>query len=147
MNGDALEKLRSRLEFLLSPTATEVPKMSAALGIAPTIVRRWQAKSNDLRLSSVLKIVDYFGCSIEYLCGRTDTLIDYAPKPCPPFAEHLNGLLAERGITKYRLFLETPVNSSQFHYWTKGSEPRLSSLFALSEYLDISLDVLVGRDR
>lgn len=98
-------------------------------------------------MSHLIAIADYFNCSLDYLVGRSDTYLDYVPKECPPFYEYLRELLAKRKVTKYRVNTDTRIKSSHFVDWKKGADPQLYSLVELADYLDISIDVLVGRDR
>lgn len=98
-------------------------------------------------MESIIKLVDYFNCSIEYLCGNTLTVLEFEPKPCPPFGDWMQMVLKHCGKTSYQLFKETSIKSSQYYYWRKGAMPLLTSLDVIASYLDITLDYLVGRDR
>ena len=98
-------------------------------------------------LSQLVKLADYFDCSLDFLTGRTDTVLDYSPKPCPPFYARFREVMAERGITRYRMSKETKIKDSYFTEWSKGTDPHLFSLIEVADYLNVSVDYLVGREQ
>lgn len=61
------------------------------------------------------------------------------------FAERLNGLIREYGITKYKLANDIKVNKQTVAFWCDGvNEPKISYLKALAVYFGVSCDYLVG---
>ena len=56
-------------------------------------------------------------------------------------------LLQEKGITPYRVHKETGVAQSTLSDWkTKGCTPSVESLIKIAEYLDVSVDTLLGQE-
>ena len=100
-----------------------------------------------MRLSQFIAIADFFNCSLDFLAGRSETVIDFIPKKCPPFYEHFRNILKEKGISRYKIHTDTKIKSSHFVDWKNGTEPQIHSLIELADYLDISLDYLLGRDK
>lgn len=92
-------------------------------------------------------IADYFNCSLDFLVGRSNTFIDFIPKECPPFYEHFKKIISEKGVTRNKINTDTKIKSSHLVDWKNGAEPQIGSLIELAEYLDISIDFLLGRDR
>ena len=144
---DILSKFAERLIDLIKENDLNAERLAKFLGIAPTVVRRWCLSNKDAYISSLVKLADYFDCSLDYLTGRSDIYIDYIPKECPPFMEWLPLVLKEKGKTTYQVFTQTRIKSSYFTSWRQGGKPLLSSLGVLADFLDVSLDYLVGRDR
>lgn len=144
---DILTSFRETFNELLLERDITVKRLSEDIGKSPIVVLRWKNQNKDLKLKSLITLADYFNCSLEFLCGKTDVALDYVPKPCPAFAEWLPTVLVSCNKTSYQLFKHTGIKASQFHYWKTGTEPLLSSLEILSEYLTVTLDYLVGRDR
>ncbi len=58
-------------DIMLEKSITMVD-LGEALGIDPSVVRRWCNKGKDVRLKTLIKLADYFQCSLEYLCGKTE---------------------------------------------------------------------------
>lgn len=144
---DVLKGFSERLIELMQENGLNAEKLSKKLGVAPTIIRRWCLPQKDIYYSNLLQVANYFNCSLDFLCGRSDVVLDYIPKECPPFMEWLPTVIKERGKSTYKIFKDTRIKSSYFAKWRKGREPLLSSLGILADYLDCSLDRLVGRDR
>ncbi len=144
---DVLKGFSERLIELMQENGLNAEKLSKKLGVAPTIIRRWCLPQKDIYYSNLLQVANYFNCSLDFLCGRSDIVLDFVPQECPPFMEWLPTVIKERGKSTYKIFKDTRIKSSYFAKWRKGREPLLSSLGILADYLDCSLDRLVGRDR
>ena len=61
------------------------------------------------------------------------------------FAKRLNKLIREHRITRYRLAKDIGVNKQTVAFWADGvNEPRISFLYLLAKYFDVSADYLIG---
>lgn len=144
---DTKIKIGERLTELMNEKELSNKELANALGVAIGTVCYWKRGRNIMRLSQFIAIADYFNCSLDFLAGRSETVLDFIPKKCPPFYEHLRNLLKNEKVTKYRIIADTKIKSSHFVDWKNGADPQIHSLIELADYLDISLDYLVGRDR
>jgi transcriptional regulator with XRE-family HTH domain len=64
------------------------------------------------------------------------------------FAEHLLQLRKERGLKQPELVEQLGISLRAYQYYERGErEPALSTLIALADFYDISLDELVCRKR
>ena len=117
------------------------------VGVSGVTIGRWKNGNGQLKLGNALKLANFFGCSLEFLMGRSDTPIDFVPQPCPPFYKHLRELLYTQGISRNKLNRDTPIKSSHFVDWKNGRDPQLISLIQLADYLGVTLDRLVGREK
>ena len=64
------------------------------------------------------------------------------------FAEHLLQLRKERGLKQPELVEQLGISLRAYQYYERGErEPALSTLIALADFYDISLDDLVCRER
>lgn len=120
--------------------------LGAAIGVSGQTVRAWCDGSQLIFLSNLLKLADYFNCSLDFLVGRTETVLDYSPRQCPPFYKRLREVMKEKGKTRYRMDKESKVKDSYFTNWSKGTDPHILSLIEVADYLDVTIDYLVGRD-
>ena len=139
-------KTGARISELLVERNISNKTFAQAIGVNVSTVGRWKRNAKYMRLSQILKIADYFNCSLDFLVGRSEKDIDFQPKKCPPFYEHFRSLLEEKGISRNKINQETRIKSSHFVDWKNGADPHIFSLIELADYLDITLDVLVGRD-
>ncbi len=140
-------KIGERLTELMTERGISNKELAKVLGVSLGTVGYWKKGKNNMRLPQFIAIADYFNCSLDFLAGRSETVIDFIPKERPPFYTRLKHILADKKITKYRINTETKIKSSHFADWKNGTEPQIHSLIELADYLDVSLDYLLGRDR
>lgn len=100
-----------------------------------------------MRLSQIVKIANYLDCSLDFLTGRSDEVLDFQPQECPPFYPYLRMLLKLKGVSRNQINTNTRIKSSHFVDWKNGADPHILSLIELADYLDITLDILVGREK
>lgn len=136
---------KTTLKELLTDNGFNATSFSRAIGVNMFVVRKWLNEVKDVKLKSLIKIADFFGCSLEYLCGKSDVLLTYEPQPLPPFDERIKTVLHSCGKTSYRLLTDTAIAPSQYHGWLHGTMPMLTTLETIAEYLNGTLDYLVGR--
>lgn len=57
-------------------------------------------------------------------------------------------LLAERGITAYKVAKETGISTGSLSDWKKGrSSPKADKLQKIADYFGVSVDYLLGNDQ
>ena len=98
-------------------------------------------------LSQLVKLADYFQCSLDFLAGRSETVLDYLVREMPPFYDSLRAVMKEKGVTRYRLVKDLPIYDGYFTNWKKGKSPNILTLILLADYLDVTIDYMVGRER
>lgn len=143
---DVISGFKDTFNELLKESDKTIKQVSIELNTSPFVVLKWKHKLTDVKLKSLIKLADYFDCSVEFLCGKTKRQKDFEPRRCPPFGERMVKVLKEKGCSTYRLFKDTAIKPAQYHHWRKGTEPLLSSLETVAEYLGVTLDYLIGRD-
>lgn len=108
----------------------------------------YQWKSNNISFENLEKLANFFKCSFEYLLGRTDEFHVCEPVvPLPDFYERLRLLFKASNLSFYRLSRTTCVNYSGIYRWKKGEKPSVKSLIAIADFLGVTIDYLVGRER
>ena len=62
------------------------------------------------------------------------------------FAERLKTILVSKGITQKTLLEDLSLGKNQFSYWSKtGATPNGFTVERIAEYLDVSVDYLLGK--
>ncbi len=145
MENDVVNGFKTTLAELMSENGHSATSLGRAIDVNMFVVRKWLMRVKDVKLKSLIKIVNYFGCSLEYLCGKTDEIITYKPQPLPPFRDWLKTVLHNCNKSSYKLINDTKISSSQYNSWLHGGMPMLTTLETVAEYLDVTLDYLVGR--
>ena len=136
-----------RLSELMIEKGVNTVSLSAAIGVSDETVRRWKNGQRDILLSQLVKLADYFQCSLDFLAGRSDCAMDHQVREIPPFYDRLRAVMAEKGVTRYRLVKELPIYDGYFTNWKKGKSPNILTLIMLADYLDVTIDYLVGREK
>lgn len=137
------ERLSERMNELNLSSET----LAKRIAVNISTINDWKRGKFLIVLSNLLKLADSLECSMDFLAGRTETILDFTPKACPPFYPHLCTILEKRNTTKYKLYKEKVVSRNTFDHWKNGIDPHIVTLCRLADYLDISIDYLVGRDR
>lgn len=137
---------QSSLNEMLTIRGLDSVKLGKELGLDPALIRRWRNKGIDVRLKTLIKLADYFNCSLDFLCGRShDDIKIECKEQYPNFGEQLLVVMRNANVKPYQLFDNTKIMPSKYYYWLSGGEPSLTSLYQLAEYFNVTLDVLVGR--
>jgi len=143
-----LSKFCERLiELMQDADNITTDKLGEAIGVEGSAVRKWRAGTQSPTLANAIRLADYFSCSLDFLAGRIQDDVEYIPKPILPFHEQVISILKERNLSWYKVVKDTKISDSNMRDWRRGCSPLLPRLIELANYLDISIDYLVGRDR
>ncbi len=140
-------KICERLTELMSERNIDNKTLANAIHVSEESIGRWKNGKGQFKLSNALKLAEYFGCSLDFLTGRSEMPIDFIPHTCADFYTHFRRILSEKGVSRNRINRDTHIKSSHFADWKKGCDPHIDSLIQLADYMDITLDILVGRDQ
>ena len=142
-----LSKLGERLSELMFYANMSSSELAELVGVTVQTVNRWKRGEKQMELSNLITVCNILKCSIDFLVGRNDSTLDFIPQKCPKFYDRLREIMEEKTITWYKLTKETSIKDSYLYLWKKGSDTKIPALIELAEYLGVSIDYLVGRDR
>ena len=94
-----MEKFLERLQELKNKDMT-YKQLAKEIGIPNSTIYSWSNKSNMPKINNIIKLSNYFKCSIEYLIGRTDDNSELQAKDCLPFSEQLLKILNSKNLKK-----------------------------------------------
>lgn len=135
-----------RLNELILESRMTLEQLADAIGVTLPTVYEWKAGKH-LFYSNLIKLCDCLNCSIDFISGRSDTILDFNPQTPPPFPQAVRAMMKQRNITSYRLRKETRYDGSYFARWDRGAEPYLNTLVELADYFECTIDQLVGREK
>ena len=96
---------------------------------------------------NLIKLADYFKCSLEFLLGIEQENYLPSPKKCPPFSIWFRTAVETKGYSLYSLGKKINMSTGNFYNWINNvNEPSLDSLLRIAAALDCTLDYLVGRE-
>ena len=132
------------LKELMAENNIKSDELGKILGINGSTVRRWLRGESAPFKKQLMELSSHFRCPIDYLVGRIDAFFEFKPKVCADFMSQLYSILNAKEISTYRLNGETTIKYGHLTRWRKGTEPHLQSLIELADYLECSIDSLVG---
>ena len=97
---------------------------------------------------SIVKICDYFKCSIDYIVGLNDNKSYKASKSRYDnnlFYERYQNALHKNTTTHYQLAKKGIVCETSLRLWKTGMLPQFEVLFNIAISLNVSIDYLLGR--
>ncbi|NCA92960.1 helix-turn-helix domain-containing protein [bacterium] len=144
---DILSTFSERLkELCVDQGITSNEVLSKKLGISAETVRLWKNGQRYISLSQLVNLAECLNCSIDYLAGRNEKVLDFTPQSCPPFYNRLRTVMTEKHVTRYKLVKNTKIYDSYFSNWKNGADVHILTLVLLADYLDCSIDYLIGRE-
>ena len=98
-------------------------------------------------IDTLLKLADYFKCSVDYLLGRTDDLSEKVYRYNSTFLQRFNELLKANNCTTYKKLGIKEISRSSFYEWKRGqSLPTIEPLVRLAKRFECSVDYILGRE-
>ena len=98
---------------------------------------------------TLFAFLEIFKCSADYLLGLTDDYIEEKTylTPTDNFGERFRFLLDKTGTTQYALTKYKNISGNLLYKWLHNQAlPTVFNLIKLSEYMEISVDCLIGRE-
>lgn len=136
-----IERLREQL-FEHNMT---VEQLEIETSISSSNIYKWLRNESIPNLDSLTLLSRYFKCSIDFLTGR---LIqnNYSPNnKSATFSIRLRTLINKTGFSNYKFANINNIPRTSLHHWLTGrSQPLMDNLIKLADYLDVSIDFLVG---
>lgn len=101
-------------------------------------------------LKNLVKLANFFGCTINFLVGLDDVPTKYKFKQTYDktlFFPRYKQLLEENGTNHNAIKDKIGVSMSNLTKWKNGTIPYLPALIEIAKYFDVSVDFLIGREQ
>lgn len=143
-----MSKLQKRLQEYLRDEEINQFAFSKLCGVHHTNISSYVTFGTEPCYRHFIKMLDVMNCSADYALGLVDIDTEESFHEPLPFGERLREILKQKGISQEKLKKELPVSSSLIYKWLSGKScPYPSTLVRLANYLDVSVDYLLGRLR
>ena len=136
--------LGERLNELLNEKYMSAASLAKIIGLSGVAVCKWRRINAAIKLEHLLRVAEYFDCSLDFLCGRTEEEKGFNKAAFPIFAERLKELIAQSKKPIDRVSKETQLDRRNFYDWFNGMAPVSTTLIILANYFSCSVDYLVG---
>lgn len=118
------------------------------VGTTETSVARFIKGSRTPVYPVFIKLLYYFDCSADYLLGADDIPTTEPLHDVLPFGARLRAIMQTQNIIQDTMIEEMEISSSALYKWLSGkSLPSTDSLLRIANYLECSVDYLIGRRR
>ncbi len=145
-----LNTFAERLGELVEEDNTGYGHIASSVGINVHYLYAYTSDINTAMptVANLIKLADYFGCSLEYMIGLSDSNSSGSfHRELPDFASRFRQIVAEQGYTLYRLGVETNTSTTTYYRWLNNrSYPNIDSLLKVTNTIDVTLDYLIGRE-
>lgn len=144
-----MDKFSERLIELMDENDIDAKTIVSRLELAnSSVVYKWRNGHKSILLNNAIELANLFKCSLDYLFGRS---IEYGSgnyKKSPPFGKQLKKVLKEQNSSQNKIIKFAKISSLSLNNWlnNKGT-PHIESVIKIADYLNISLDELVGREQ
>lgn len=139
--------------------------VAKAVGISSGVLSKWKNENTIPNGEALLKIADYFDCSIDYLLGHTDevavnrgetsesvvsdkamnTYLKSNPYTSHDIAKKIKECAKGRGISLKEVLRKCGLGENTFSHMLHGRAIAFDSLAKIADCLDCSVDYLLGR--
>ena len=121
-------------------------KLANEIGINQSQISRY-LKGTIPNTKSIVKICDYFNCSIDYIVGLNDKTYKVLKNGYDNkvFYERYQKALKDNNTNHYKLSKQGIVCETSLRLWKKGMLPQFDVLFNIAITLCTSIDYLLGR--
>lgn len=143
-------KFKQRFNKLKEENELSVESIQQYLNLnSSSLIYFWLDGTYTPKLKYLNKLANLFECSIDYLVGKTDNIFANN-KVCvnlPCFSERLTQIIKDKGLTKSILRKQNIIGGSLHRsIFERKSDPTIETLIKLADYLNVSIDYLVGRE-
>lgn len=136
------------LEELMKEQSIDVKSLAENLDSSASIIHRWLKGNLGLLLPTAIKIANFFNCSLDYLFGRSEDHGNGSYQECPQFDIQFKKVLKELQISQNKLLNDKVIARGNLNCWlNKKQTPHIESIIKLADYLKVSIDYLVGREK
>ncbi len=143
-----LSKFAETLEELISDFGINRKELARTVNIDAASVTKYLQAQTVPTVKNIVKLADYFNCSVDFLIGLNDESAPKAFLPCPPTGERLAEILDKNGYSGYRFCKEAKLNEPRFYEWLSGKhQPSLENIIIIAKFLGVSVDYVLGREK
>ena len=141
-----MSKFAENLSALIMEHDLNAPALAKIIKTDRTNITRY-LRGERLPLFKVfISLIEYFNVSADVLLGRIDYCEVQSFLPIQPFGTTLRRVMSETKVTQYRIEKDLHISGGTMYNWLiNKSLPNVENLVKLADYMDMSIDYLLGR--
>ena len=144
-----MSNFQTKLNELINEQGISKRQLANILGFKDnnSSISKWTKGQQMPKLDMAIKLCNYFKCSLDFLFGTSNNSEEVNLKTNISFDKQLRKILSDKKITQTKLVEETNFSTGNLFSWfNKKSQPNMSTVIELADYLGVSLDYLAGRE-
>ena len=143
-----LSNFGENLSALMAERNLKAPALAKLIQTDRSNITRYMRGDRLPSFRIFLAIIEYFSVSADVILGLKDYSAETKFLPTLPFGDRLRTVMEETKTTQYRIEKETPVSGGSMHEWLSNKGfPSIHNLITLANFMDISIDYVLGRVR
>ena len=141
-----LSKFADSLLALMEEKHLNAPALGKILNMDRSNLTRYLRGERLPNYHLFIRIIEYFNVSADVLLGRLDYCDVPEFQPVQPFGATFRKALDETHTSQYELQKNLHFSSATTHAWLNDMRiPSIEHLDQLADYMDVSVDYLLGR--
>lgn len=141
-----LSKFAENLSSLMQEHNLNAPAAAKLIGTDRTNITRYLRGERLPHYDIFTKLIEFFDVSADVLLGRLDYCDPQTFQPVQPFGTTLRRILKETLTTQYKVIKALQISQASMYYWLLNQRlPTIDNLDRLADYLDVTVDYLLGR--
>ncbi len=141
-----LSKFAENLFSLMSERNLNAPKLATQLNVNRTSITEYLRGKRFPNFKVFVSMLTFFNVSADVFLGRSDYSNAKDFYPIAPFGTNLRKVMEETNTSQYRIEKELHISGGTMYYWLiNQSLPTVHNLDKLADFMDVSIDYLLGR--
>lgn len=141
-----LSKFAENLSALMQEYNLNAPALAKHLNTDRTNITRYLRGERLPHYDVFTKLIEFFNVSADVLLGRLEYCDIQEFHPIQPFGTTLRRILKETKTTQYRVIKDLQISQATMYFWLLNNRlPTVENIDKLADYLDVSVDYLLGR--
>lgn len=144
-----LSVFSERLNDYMNDKNLNSVSLSTEIGVSRSTISELRRGAFLPSYTTLTKLIEFFNCSADYLLGiSNDEKENYNFKPIKPFVDRLRLFLEQEGKSQYGLIKQKKISGSIIYDWLHNNKlPSIENLCKIAEYVECSIDYLLGREK
>ena len=124
------------------------PVLAKMINVHRTSITRYLRGERLPNYEDFVAIIEYFNVSADVLLGRIDYCDVTTFHPIQPFGTVLQQAMRDADVSQYRIQKDLHFSSATTSSWINNKKlPAMDRIDKLADYLEVSVDYLLGRIR
>lgn len=143
-----LSNFAENLSSLISENNLNAPSLAKIINTDRSNITRYTKANRLPSFNTFISIIEFFNVSADVILGLAEYTNETEFLPTVNFSERLRSVMNETNTTQYRIEKALKISGASMYNWLFGNTlPSVDNLVKLAEYMNVSVDYLLGRTR